>query len=67
MAKRSLSAQEMIDILEDIARNGANGAARIAAIKTLREIEASDQEPAGEFADLYAVDNPGRLKVKKAS
>ena len=35
---RTLSDQDMIDILEDIAKNGGNAAARIAAIKVLREI-----------------------------
>jgi hypothetical protein len=67
MAERTLSDQEMIDILEDIARNGANGAARIAAIKTLREIDAGEKPVKDGFAGLYEVDNPGRLKVKKAS
>lgn len=40
MAKRTLDEQEMVDILEDIARNGNNGAARIAAIKVLRDMDA---------------------------
>lgn len=39
MAKHSLQEQEMIDILEEIARNATNGAARIAAIKQLREMD----------------------------
>ena len=40
MAERTLSDQDMVDILEDIARDGGNAAARIAAIKTLREMDA---------------------------
>lgn len=38
MAMHSLSEQDMVDILEDIAANAGNAAARIAAIKVLREI-----------------------------
>lgn len=55
MADRTLSEQEMINILEDIARNGRNAAARIAAIKTLREIDAKDAPVAEGFAKLYDV------------
>jgi len=66
MAERTLTEQEMIDILEDIARNGNNGAARIAAIKTLREIDAGQATPADGFAGLYDVSNPGRVRTKKA-
>ena len=40
MAQHSLSEQDMVDMLEDIAKNGGNAAARIAAIKVLREIRA---------------------------
>ena len=64
MADRTLDDQEMVDILEDIARNGSNAAARIAAIKTLREIDAGLASPAEGFAGLYDVANPGRLKTK---
>lgn len=54
-----LTEEEMVEILEDIARNGQNAAARIAAIKQLREM-ADGVEPAEEgFAALYAV-KPGR-------
>ena len=34
----ALTLEEMIEILEEIARQGTNAAARIAAIKTLMEI-----------------------------
>lgn len=47
---RTLDEQEMIDILETIARDGKNGAARIAAIKALREMRDDGKESA--FADL---------------
>ena len=40
MAERHLSEQEMIDMLEDIAQNAGNAAARIAAIKMLKEWDA---------------------------
>jgi len=66
MAERTLSDQEMVDILEDIARNGRNAAARIAAIKTLREIDAGTSVTSDAFEGLYEVANPGR-KAKKAA
>lgn len=66
MAERTLTDQEMVDILEDIARNANNSAARIAAIKTLREIDAGQATTAEGFAGLFDVDNPGRIR-KKAS
>lgn len=57
MAERTLNEQEMVDILEDIARNAGNAAARIAAIKTLREIDAGGKPVADGFA---ALDAPAR-------
>lgn len=42
MAEFSLSDQDMVDILEDIAANAGNAAARIAAIKVLREIRGGE-------------------------
>ena len=39
----TLTRDEMVDILEEIAREGTNAAARIAAIKALQEI--APQEP----------------------
>jgi hypothetical protein len=50
----TLTEQEMIDILEDIARDGSNAAARIAAIKQLREIGASEK-PTDGFEGLDQV------------
>jgi hypothetical protein len=41
----------MVDILEEIARSGGNAAARIAAIKALREM-ANGDIPDDEFAAL---------------
>jgi hypothetical protein len=35
----TLTREEMVEILEEIAREGTNAAARIAAIKALMEIE----------------------------
>ena len=55
-----LSDAEMIEILEDIARNGKNQAARIAAIKVLREIHDGEQPVADGFAELDAA----RAKLK---
>ena len=49
---KRLTADEMIDILEDIARNGQNGAARIAAIRTLRDIGAGEKPVAAGFEAL---------------
>ena len=61
-----LTEGEMVEILKDLARTSTNGAARIAAIKTLREIRSGDLPASDGFEGLYDVDNPGRLK-KKAS
>lgn len=52
MAVRTLDEQEMVDILERLARDGSNGAARIAALKMLREIDAGAKPPEDEFAAL---------------
>lgn len=41
----------MVTILEEIARDGRNAAARIAAIKALREIGAGEK-PVGGFEEL---------------
>ena len=43
MADRKLTEQDLIDILEDIAGNSGNAAARIAAIKVLRELEVASR------------------------
>lgn len=60
MAEQTLDDQEMIDILEEIAREGGNAAARIAAIKTLREIGLGEKPAADGFAALDEV-----AKVRK--
>ena len=52
MPDRTLTEQDMVDILEDIARNGGNAAARIAAIKVLREMDAGEKPPAAGFEAL---------------
>ncbi len=48
-----LTEDEMVGILEEIARHGTNQAAQIAAIKTLREIRRGEKSP-GAFAELDA-------------
>jgi hypothetical protein len=48
----TLTHDEMIAILEEIARETSNAAARIAAIKSLRKIEESARKPAEGFAEL---------------
>jgi hypothetical protein len=63
-ASVSLSEQESIDILQDLARNSSSATARIQAIKLLREIRSGETSPADGFATLYEVANPGRLKTK---
>lgn len=54
MADATLTEQEMVDILEELARDGSNAAARIAAIKMLREIGAGEK-PADGFEGLDQV------------
>jgi hypothetical protein len=61
-----LTDEEMLEILKAIARDGRNGAARIAAIRELRAI-GEGAKPASEgFAALYDVSNPGRVRTKAA-
>ena len=66
--EQRLSDEEMIDILEDLARNSGSATARIQAIKVLREIRENEsgQVPVGSFARLYDVSNPGLVRTKKA-
>jgi hypothetical protein len=59
-----LTRAEMLEILEDIARNGNNAAARIAAVKQLVVMRAQERRPGGdpfsdldEFAQLYELDD----------
>ena len=42
----------MVAILEEIARDSSNGAARIAAIKALREIDDGTRKQGEGFAEL---------------
>ena len=67
VVERTLNEQEMVDILEDIARNGGNAAARIAAIKVLREMDAGEKPTEDTVAQLYAVGNPGRMRAKRVA
>jgi hypothetical protein len=63
--EKTLDEQEMVDILEDIARNGGNAAARIAAIKALREMDAGAPAASGfEALDELA---PKRVLKTKAA
>jgi hypothetical protein len=63
--EKTLDEQEMVDILEDIARNGGNAAARIAAIKALREMDAGAPAASGfEALDELA---PKRVMKTKAA
>ncbi len=52
MAEFSLSEQDMVDLLEEIARDGGNAAARIAAIKVLREMRDGEKPSAAGFEAL---------------
>ena len=49
-----LTEVEMVEILKTIARDGRNGAARIAAIKELRAIAGGEKPAADGFAALDA-------------
>ena len=49
---RTLTDDETIEILEDIARNSNNAAARIAAIKQLEAMRAGEPSPAEGFEEL---------------
>jgi hypothetical protein len=53
--RKALKDDEMIEILEDMARNSQNAAARIAAIKQLREMHSGEQrDPNFEKLDEIA-------------
>jgi hypothetical protein len=49
----TLDRQEAIEILEDIARNAHNAAARIAAIKQLEEMRREESPSTGSLERLY--------------
>lgn len=48
----SLTRSEMIQILEEIARDGSNAAARIAAIKQLEAMRRGEESTEGGFGAL---------------
>ena len=52
----TLDRDEAISILEEIARNGQNGAARIAALKELHVMRAEEQHPPVGFEGIYDVE-----------
>lgn len=62
--ERTLSDQEMVTILEVIARDPSNKAAQIAAIKALRELtgKSEDEMPAGNVMDA-APKRSGHLRA----
>jgi hypothetical protein len=55
MMAGTLTEDEMVEILEEIAREGGNAAARIAAIRALREIGAGQKPVQQGFDELDAV------------
>jgi hypothetical protein len=57
-----LTEAEMVELLKEIARDGSNAAARIAAIKQLREMGHGQESPAGSGDELYGKWTP-RLKA----
>lgn len=61
-----LTDEEMVEILKAIARDGGNAAARIAAIRELRAINAGDKPVEDTVRSLYDVSNPGRIRTKAA-
>ena len=67
MAERTLTEQEMIEILEEIARDGSNAAARIAAIKQLREMDAGEANADDGFAALDELAPRRGFRVKNGA
>ncbi len=61
-ATPELSEAEMVEILKQIAREGQNAAARIAAIKQLREMGVGHEVPAEGFEALDAGDEAQRRR-----
>jgi hypothetical protein len=55
-----MTQEEMAEVLKAIIRDGKNGAARIAAIKELRMIQASEKAPVTGFDEL---DGPPKLRA----
>ena len=67
MVERKLSEQEMVRILEDIARGSGNAAARIAAIKVLREMDAGEANADDGFAALDELAPRRGFRVKNGA
>jgi hypothetical protein len=63
---RSLSDDDLIEVLEEIIKDSSNAAARIAAIRALRELE-RDETPQGAFADLYRLAPRIRTKTRSGT
>jgi len=59
MAKFTMTEQEVIEKLEEIAGDDRNRTAQISALWKLRELMKGGV-PDGKFADLYDVADPGR-------
>jgi hypothetical protein len=62
-----LTEAEMVEILKTIAREGQNSAARIAAIKTLREIRNGEKPSDSTFAQLDELAPKRRVRKRAAS
>ncbi len=62
----TMEVEEMRTILEDIARDAKNGAARIAAIRQLRELDGDATGDEDGFAALDAGDELAPRRRKKA-
>ena len=60
----TLTREEAIEILEEIARDGRNAAATIAAIKLLLEMERDELTPGSEVWDDFDRRWPG-LRAKR--
>lgn len=55
-----LTESEMVEILKEIARDGRNGAARIAAIRELKAWRAGEKPQEDKIGKLYAIGKPGK-------
>ena len=61
-----LTEGEMVEILKEIAREGQNAAARIAAIKQLREMGVGHEVPAEGFEALDVGDEVAQRRKNRA-
>lgn len=62
---RTLTDDDLIKVLEEIITEGGNAAARIAAIRALREME-HREVPEGALAELYELTPRRGLRTKSA-